>query len=120
MVQQTAAMARRPGPRPRFPRRSREIRLGLLLAVAAGLLACERRRCLDANDLVVPDENCQNLTPDGGGPGPLRFGAHWLYYGRSYFGRSFYSGGSYGSGSHSSSSVSRGGFGHAGGAHGGS
>lgn len=106
--------------RPRFPRRSREIRLGLLLAVAAGLLACERRRCVDANGVMVEDERC--AEPDGG-VGHAG-GAHWYYYGsgRRYSTWSyFWSGGtSHGTSAGHSSSVSRGGFGHAGASHGGS
>ena len=89
-----------------------------MLAVAAGLLACERRRCIDANGAIVEDERCAG--PDGGVG--RAGGAHWYYYGsgRRYSTWTHWSGTSHGTEVGHSSSVSRGGFGHAGASHGGS
>jgi hypothetical protein len=104
-------------------RKSASIRLGLLLAAAAG---CNGgyRRCVDEEQRVVDPALC--LDGDAGTP-PL-VGRHYHYW---YGGSSFYSGHVYGGssyyggssffhssgGSASESGVARGGFGSTGAAH---
>jgi hypothetical protein len=86
-------------------RKSSSVRLGILLAVSALLLACERerppeRRCVDADGRFVDEGMCAGgdpAAPDGGhasatggweeepdgGPGARRGGFHfvWIPYG---------------------------------------
>jgi hypothetical protein len=87
-------------------RKSSSVRLGILLAVAAVLLACERekppeRRCVDVDGRFVDEGLCAGAGADGaaadggtasatggwdepdGGPGPQRSGFHfvWIPYG---------------------------------------
>jgi hypothetical protein len=72
-----------------------------MLSVAAQLLACEDRHCVDENNLLVDDGRCRNAFARGYG------GYHW-YYGGYHSGLgSFVSGGS----PQRSFVISRGGFG---------
>ena len=87
-------------------RRSREIQLTLLAAVALTVVGCrERRDCVDAQDRLLPDSACQ--ADSSGGYGGYRGGAHYLYGGSS--------GGRVGDTVVGGSGVSRGGFGGIGG-----
>jgi hypothetical protein len=128
-------------------RKSSSVRLGILLAVSALLLACERerppeRRCVDADGRCVDEGMCavgDPATPDGGhasatgdweepdgGAGPRRSGFHfvWIPYG-AFGGMGTYApgyvrpgpGGGADSGRASSGAVTRGGFGATGAAH---
>lgn len=76
-------------------RKSREVPLTLLAAVAFSMTACnqETRNCVDNQNRILPDSRCQS----GGG------GAHFIYGGSS--------GGRVGDAVVGGSSVSRGGFG---------
>jgi hypothetical protein len=80
-------------------RRSREVPLTLLAAVALSMTACrdEPQRCVDAQNRLLPDSNCQLGSPSG---------AHYIYGGATggHIGDSVIGG-----------SVSRGGFGAIGG-----
>ncbi|QNI32921.1 hypothetical protein H7849_02710 [Alloacidobacterium dinghuense] len=105
-------------------RRSKDVPLTLLTALALSTTACDNRpvevrNCVDAQGHIVPDSNCEQRTGHGSG------GAHFLYGGSS--------GGRVGdtvvggsaapeAGAHVVSgeeAVARGGFGHAGGGEGG-
>jgi hypothetical protein len=79
-------------------RKSREVQLTILAAIALSMTACrdERRDCVDAQNHLQPDSNCQVGAP----------GAHYLYGGSS--------GGNIGD-TVVGGSVSRGGFGGIGG-----
>lgn len=127
-------------------RKSSSVRLGILLAVSALLVACERerppeRRCVDVDGKFVDEAMCATAgeaPPDGGvaratgswdepdgGAGPHRSGFHfvWIPYG-AFGGMGTYApgyvrpvpGGDAGAG-HSTSGVTRGGFGSTGAAH---
>lgn len=82
-------------------RRSREVELTLLAALALSITGCrdERADCVDAQNRKIPDTNCQ-----AGGGGYV--GAHWIYGG---------SGGTNSGDTISGGSVTRGGFGGTGG-----
>jgi hypothetical protein len=82
-------------------RKSREVNLTLLAAVALTMTACrdQRHDCVDPQSRVLPDSSCQVGTP----------GAHYVYGGSS---------GGHPGDSVVGGSVSRGGFGGIGG-HGG-
>jgi hypothetical protein len=67
-------------------RKSREVPLTLLAGVAlASITGCEHRpvevrNCVDSQNHIVPDKDCQNnLAPTGGGGG----GYHYVYGGAS-------------------------------------
>jgi uncharacterized membrane protein YgcG len=79
-------------------RRSREVPITILAAVALALTGCrdERQDCVDAQSRKLPDSNCQAGAP----------GAHYIYGGSS--------GGNVGD-SVVGGSVTRGGFGGTGG-----
>jgi hypothetical protein len=83
-------------------RRSREVELTLLAALALSITACrdERRSCVDSQKRLLPDSSCQ-APPSGG-----YYGAHYIYGGSS--------GGRVGD-AVVGGSVSRGGFGGIGG-----
>ena len=83
-------------------RRSREVPLTLLAAVALSLTACrdERQDCVDAQSRKLPDSSCQVGSP----------GAHYIYGGST--------GGNVGD-AVVGGSVTRGGFGATGGGSGG-
>jgi hypothetical protein len=84
-------------------RKSREVQLTLLAAIALSMTAChdnERRDCVDAQNHLLPDSTCHAGM----------YGSRYVYGGSS--------GGHYGDTVIGSSSVSRGGFGGIGG-HGG-
>lgn len=87
-----------------FMRRSREVRLTLLAAVALSVTACrsEHRDCADAQGRILPDSACQT----GGG---YYGGAHYIYGGSS--------GGHIGDSVVGGSATPRGGFGSFGGSH---
>lgn len=80
-------------------RKSREVPLTLLAAVALSMTAChrERRDCVDAQNRLLPDSSCQS-----GATGSYSPGAHYIYGGSSggHIGDAVVGG-----------SVSRGGFG---------
>jgi hypothetical protein len=128
-------------------RKSSSVRLGILLAVAAVLLACDRekppeRRCVDADGRFVDEEMCAGADPVGadggtaaatggweqpdGGPDQRRSGFHfiWIPYG-VFGGMGTYApgylrpgpGGAPGTAPASPGSVTRGGFGSTGAAH---
>ncbi len=128
-------------------RKSSSIRLGILLAVSALLVACERerppeRRCVDVDGKFVDEGMCAGAgeaPPDGGtaratgswdepdgGPGPRPGGFHfvWIPYG-AFGGMGTYApgyvrpvpGGEAGAGHSGSGAVTRGGFGSTGAAH---
>jgi hypothetical protein len=80
-------------------RKSREVQLTLLAAIALSMTACrdERRDCVDSQSRLVPDSSCHTGTP----------GAHYVYRGSS--------GGHVGDYVIGASNVSRGGFGGIGG-----
>jgi hypothetical protein len=80
-------------------RKSREVNLVLLAAVAMSVTGCrsEHRDCVDAQRRVLPDSACQARVP----------GAHYLYGGSS--------GGHVGDSVVGGSTVARGGFGSTGG-----
>jgi hypothetical protein len=80
-------------------RKSRDVQLTLLAAIALSMTACrnERRDCVDGQSRLVPDASCHTGTP----------GAHYVYGGSS--------GGHVGDYVIGASSVSRGGFGGIGG-----
>ncbi len=82
-------------------RKSREIQLTLLAALALSMTGCrdERADCVDAQNHKIPDTNCQAGSSGSGG-------AHWIYGG---------SGGSNWGDTVSGGSVTRGGFGGSGG-----
>lgn len=84
-------------------RKSREVQLTLLAAVALSMTACrdERRDCVDSQNHLLPEASCQAGTG----------GAHYVYGGSS--------GGHVGDSVVGASSVSRGGFGGIGGGDGG-
>ena len=84
-------------------RKSSEVQLILLAAVALSVTACreERQNCVDAQNRLLPDSSCQSSAP----------GAHYVYGGSS--------GGHVGDTVVGSSSVPRGGFGGTGGGDGG-
>lgn len=84
-------------------RKSREVQLALLAAVALSVTSCrdERRNCVDSQNRILPESDCR--TGSGGG-------AHYIYGGSS--------GGRVGDAVVGGSSVSRGGFGSIGGSHG--
>lgn len=55
-------------------RKSREVPLTILTSIAIfGGIGCQQptevRNCVDANNHIVPDKNCQMSTPAGGGGG---------------------------------------------------
>jgi hypothetical protein len=83
-------------------RKSREVQLTLLAAIALSMTACrnEHRDCVDAQGRLQPDSTCRSGM----------YGAHYIYGGSSggHVGDSVVGG-----------SVSRGGFGGIGGGHGG-
>jgi hypothetical protein len=85
-------------------RKSREVPLTLLAAVALSAIGChdEPRHCVDAQNRLQPDSVCEARSGGGGVVG----GYHYVWGGAS--------GGHYGD-SVVGSSVSRGGFGHGGG-----
>lgn len=87
-------------------RRSSEVRLTLLAALALSVTACrsEHRDCIDAYGHKLPDSACQ---ASGGG----YYGAHYIYGGSS--------GGHLGDTVVGGSATPRGGFGSFGGSHGG-
>jgi hypothetical protein len=127
-------------------RKSGSVRLGLLLAVSALLLACDRekpqeRRCVDADGQFVDEALCgSGVAPDGGvasgatgdwgapdgGQATARGGYHfiWIPYGM-FGGMGTYApgyvrpgtGGAADSASSRSGSVTRGGFGATGASH---
>jgi len=128
-------------------RKSSSVRLGILLAVSALLLACERerppeRRCVDVDGKFVDEGMCAGADPaaaDGGtasatggweepdgGASPHRGGFHfvWIPYG-AFGGMGTYApgyvrpgpGGGPGAGQSSPGAVTRGGFGSTGAAH---
>ena len=80
-------------------RKSQEVQIALLAAVALSLTACrdERRDCVDDNRRLVPDSACQIGRP----------GTHYVYGGSS--------GGNLGDSVVGGRTVSRGGFGGSGG-----
>jgi len=82
-------------------RRSREVHLTLLAAIALSMTACEEKtpHCVDSQNRLLPDSNCQTTSP-------VTTGAHYVYGGSS--------GGHFGD-TVVGSSVSRGGFGGIGG-----
>lgn len=82
-------------------RKSKEVQLTLLAAIALSMTACqdERRDCVDGQNRLLPNANCQAGTG----------GAHYVYGGSS--------GGRVGDSVVGASSVSRGGFGGTGGGH---
>jgi hypothetical protein len=84
-------------------RKSKEVQLTLLAAIALSMTACrdEHRDCVDAQNHLLPESNCQAGSS----------GAHFVYGGSS--------GGHYGDSVVGASSVSRGGFGGIGGGGGG-
>lgn len=86
-------------------RKSKEVPLTLLAAIALSLTACrdERRACVDSQNRVLPDSYCSD-----GSYGYSGSGAHYVYGGSS--------GGHVGD-AVVGSSVSRGGFGAIGGSH---
>jgi hypothetical protein len=99
------------------PRRSVNVRLGLVAFVASTMTACgpsEPQRCVDANGVIVPDSNCETSTTTH------YYGHHWYYGGRGLSIGETASGGSFTprSGVSYHSSTSRGGFGHWGSVHG--
>jgi hypothetical protein len=83
-------------------RKSREVQLTILAAIALSMTACrdQRRDCVDAQGRLQPDWNCEAGSS----------GAHYVYGGSSggHIGDSVVGG-----------SVTRGGFGGIGGGHGG-
>lgn len=83
-------------------RRSSEVKLTLLAAVALSVTACrpQHRDCADAQGRILPDSACQT---GGGG----YYGAHYIYGGSS--------GGHVGDAVVGGSTTSRGGFGSFGG-----
>jgi len=85
-------------------RRSREVQLTLVAALAITITGCrdERRDCVDSHGRIVPDSACQ-----AGGSSNAYVGAHYVYGGSS--------GGQVGDAVVGGSSVSRGGFGGIGG-----
>lgn len=84
-------------------RKSREVQLTILAAIALSMTAChdEPRNCVDSQNRLLPDANCQTGTS----------GARYVYGGSS--------GGHVGDAVVGGSSVSRGGFGGTGGGDGG-
>ncbi|HXN55573.1 MAG TPA: hypothetical protein VN874_04845 [Myxococcales bacterium] len=103
-------------------RKSSSIRLGLLLAAAAG---CNggNRRCVDEEQRTVDPALC--LDGDAGTPPLVGRHYHYWYGGSTFFSGRVYGGSSYGGpsslhssgGSASESGVARGGFGSTGAAH---
>ena len=103
-------------------RRSKEVQLTLLAALALTVVGCrdERRNCVDSQNHLLPDGACQ-VNNSGGASGSYGstgsgtgyvggyLGPHWIYGGSSggHVGDSVVGG-----------SVTRGGFGGVGGSHG--
>lgn len=99
-------------------RRSKEVQLTLLAALALTVTGCreQRRSCVDAQNHLLPEGACQ-VNNSGGASGSYGGtgygyggGAHWIYGGSSggHTGDAVVGG-----------SISRGGFGGFGGSHGG-
>ncbi len=86
-------------------RKSREVPLTLLAAVALASIGChdDPRHCVDGQNRLAPDSNCEAYS--GGGHGSGGYGYHYMYGGSNggRFGDTVVGG-----------SVSRGGFGHGG------
>jgi hypothetical protein len=87
-------------------RRSKEVELTLLAALALSMTACreQRRNCVDSQNRLLPDSACQ--VPGSGSSGYYGTSGHYIYGGSSggHIGDSVVGG-----------SVSRGGFGGFGG-----
>jgi hypothetical protein len=81
-------------------RKSREVRLTLLAAVAVTMTGCDRRHCVDAHGHIEPDGYCQASDSHS-------LGYHYVYGG--------WSGGHIGDTVVGASSTPRGGFGGIGG-----
>ena len=85
-------------------RKSREVRLTLLAAVAVSVTGCDTRHCVDKQNHIQPDGYCQASDSH-------MLGYHYVHGG--------WSGGHIGDTVVGSSSTARGGFGATGGSHGG-
>ncbi len=67
-------------------KKSKQIGLGLLAAVALNLASCsqgEPQRCVDKNNLIVEDEKCEQIERQHLGGGPILWHSfpHRWYYG---------------------------------------
>jgi hypothetical protein len=107
-------------------RRSKDVSLTLLAALALSTTACDNRplevrNCIDAKGQIIPDSKCQQHPAGGSGGG----GAHFIYGGSSggRVGDTVVGGSAEAeAGAHIVSGedgVARGGFGHGGGGEGG-